>query len=188
MTVSITVSGESGGNPIEEVTDSGELSAGSASDAIDLYVRHDSAVWQITDCGFYLVRYVGTNYTGADTPDQDYADIIGWGDDTIALDPDAHGVSEDPDYGGFYLNMNHSGGFPTADWHPFRTGHGDSSQNAVVLSQDAINDTGSGWTPADGEIPFQGEAHIKVRWDIPQNVEDAGKLLIQLVMTYSYTS
>lgn len=185
MTVSITISGESGGNPIDEITDFGTYDPGNASDAADLYIRHDAAVWQITDCAFYLVRYVGSE---SGTPDQDFADIIGWGDATIALNPDAHGVSEDPDYGGFYLNMNHSGGFPTADWHPFYTGRGNSADNAVILSQNAVNDTGSGWTPTDGEIPFQGEAHIKVREDIPANVEDAGSMLIQLVMTYSYTS
>lgn len=199
MTVSVTISGQSASSPLAEVTDLGEFAPGNASDIVNLYIRHDAAVWQITDCAFYLVRYVGTAYTGDDSPDEDFATVIGWGDTTIALDPDANGVGPlpspgvvDSNYGGFYMNMNHQGNvssvLPPEDWHPFRTGYGDSPENAVVLSQDAINNLGSGWTPTDGEIPFQGEAHIQVRWDIPVSATDAGISFVQMVMAYSYTS
>lgn len=199
MTVSVTISTQSAGDPIEEVTDLGETAPSAASDIVNLYVRHDAAVWQITDCAFYLVRYVGSSYTGDASPDEDFSSVIGWGDTTIGLNPNANGVGPlsspgvtDPAYGGFYLNMNHTGNisgvFPPEDWHPFRTGYGDSPENAVILSQDAINNLGSGWTPADGEIPFQGEAHVQVRWDIPVSATDAGISFIQLVMAYSYTS
>jgi hypothetical protein len=200
MTVSVTISSQSQGDPLEEVTDFGEFSPGEASDLANLYIRHDAAVWQITDCGFYLVRYVGSQYpeSGGAGPDADFATVIGWGDNTIADNPAANGVESnppgitDPEYGGFYLNMNHQdnvgGKFPPVDWHPFYSGYGDSPENAVVLSQKAINNLGSGWIPADGEIPFQGEAHVQVRWDIPISASDAGISFIQLVMAYSYTS
>lgn len=195
MTVTVTISGESQGNPLEEVTDFGEVDPGTASDAVDLYIRHNAAVWQITDCAFYLVRYVGSSYTGLAGPDTDFSTVINWGNTTIGLDPDAHGAGPadppnhiDPEYGGMYLNMNHGSSFPIADWHPFYSGYGDSPENAIILSQDAINNTGSGWTPADGEIPFQGEAHVRIRWDIPSSASEAGISFVQLVMAYSYTS
>lgn len=203
MTVSVTISSTSSGNPVEEVTDFGEFGPGEASDVANLYIRHDAAVWQITDVAFYLVRYVGSQYPEDETvaagPDEDFSTVINWGDTTIGLNPNANGVGPlsapgitDPAYGGFYLNMNHQGGvsgvLPPEDWHPFHTGYGDSPENAVILSQEAINNLGSGWTPTDGEIPFQGEAHVQVRWDIPSNAADAGISFIQLVMAYSYTS
>ena len=197
MTVSVTISSQSAGNPLEEVTDLGEVAAGEASNFVNLYIRHDAAVWQITDCALYLVRYVGTDYPDeeGDGPDADFATTIGWGDTTIADNPNANGVGPlpspgitDPAYGGFYLNMNHVGGLPPDDWHPFRSGYGDSPENAVILLQESINNLGAGWTPTDGEIPFQGEAHIQVRWDIPVNATEASVNLIQLVMAYSYTS
>ena len=199
MTVTVTISGESQGNPLEEVTDFGEVAPGVASDNANLYIRHNAAVWQITDCAFYLVRYVGTQYdpSGAG-PDADFSTVIGWGNTTIGLNPAANGVGPltggvvDPAYGGFYLNMDHvhntGGVFPPLQWHPLYSGHGDSPENAVILSQDAINNLGSGWVPADGEIPFQGEAHVQVRWDIPVSASEAGINFIQLVMAYSYTS
>lgn len=199
MTVTVTISGESQGNPMEEVTDLGEVDPGTASDVVDLYIRHNAAVWQITDCAFYLVRYVGSSYTGDAGPDADFSTVVTWGNTTIGLNPDANGVGPldppgitDPEYGGLYLNMDHQhnvgGVFPPEEWHPFYSGHGDSPENAVILSQDAINNTGSGWTPADGEIPFQGEAHVQIRWDIPASASEAGISFVQLVMAYSYTS
>lgn len=202
MTVSITISGQSSGDPLEEVIALGEVQPGSASDVIDLYIRHDAVAWQITDCAFYLVRYTGLSYDsggGTGTPDADFSTVIGWGDTTIALNPNANGVGPlgsggitDPEYGGFYLNMDHAGNisnvFPPDEWHPLRSGYGDSPENAVILSQDAINNTGPSWTPTDGEIPYLGEAHVQVRWDLPVSLESAGTYFTQLVMTYSYTS
>jgi hypothetical protein len=186
MTVSLTISGESAGDPIAEVNDFGSFSPGAASDAIDLYIRHDAQSWEITDCAFYVVQYVGSSYTGDNDPNADYAEVLSWGDTSGAS---ANGVEiTDPSHGGFYMNMDHSGSFPDADWHPFRSTYGADASNAVELEQEAINNTGVGWTPVDGQIPLQGEAHIQMRWDIPDTVGNAGTKFVQLVMAYSYTS
>lgn len=179
MTVNITMASQSAGNQVEEVIDLGDVSPSNTSSTVDLYIRHDATNNAITDCSFYIVRYAGSDYTGANSPDDDYTEVIQWGDDSGASSTGG---------GGLYLNQNHSGSFPTADWHPFRSSFGSDPNNSIQLVQSAINNTGTGWTPTDGEIPVNGEAHIKTRWDIPLSASSAGIRFIQLVMAYSYTS
>lgn len=178
MTVSITMAGTTAGNQLSEVVDLGSLSPGDASAETDLYIRHDAENNPITDCAFYIIRYAGSDYTGS-SADDDYTEVLSWGDDS---GPGSTGG------GGLYMNQNHSGSFPTVDWHPYRSSYGSGPSSSIQLVQAAINDTGVGWTPTDGEVPVNGEAHIKTRWDIPATVSSAGIRFIQLVMAYSYTS
>lgn len=187
MTVSITMSNTTGGSQVEEVVDLGAKNPGMASDVTDLYIRHDALNNAITDCGFYIVRYSGSSYTGIADPDSDYDDVIDWGNFSGET---AHGIDidADADHGGLYINQNHTSSFPDASWHPFRTGYGSGYNNIIQLVQDSINIQPGSWTPIDGEIPKAGEAHIKIRWDVPQYASSAGAKFIQLVMAYSYTS
>jgi len=177
MTVSITMSGESGGLPLEEVQDVGSITPDEDSGVQELYIRHDAENFPITDCGFYVVRYAGTGYTGSD-PDADYAELLQWGDDS---GPVSHSG------GGLYLNQSHSTSFPTSDWYCFRSGYGADPNNAIQLLAAAINNPGVG-SAVDGEIPVQGEAHVQWRLDIPLTVSAAGTRFVQLIMAFSYTS
>lgn len=185
MTVNITISNQSGGDIPAEVVDLGNINPGFASDAYDLYIRHDALNFPITDCGFYVVRYVGSNYNGGEDPDTDYVEAIAWGDVSGA---GAHGViiDGDPTHGGFYLNQDHST-FSDNEWYVFRTGDGSDPSYIRELLASAINIG----TPVAGEIQVDGEAHVQVRWDIPNPLpsgSSAGTRLVQLVMAYSYTS
>lgn len=195
MTVNISIANTSSGDPLPEVVDLGQVSPGYATTAYDLYISHDAENFKITDCAFYLVRYTGSNYTGAEDPDTDYSELIAWGDTTNADDPSAHGVEidfpvNDNDHGGMYINQVHPT-FGDTDWNVIYTGYGSDANNSITLLQGAINDLGVGWTPADGEIPLNGEAHIQIRWDMPKNLpsgSSAGIRFVQMVMAYSYTS
>jgi hypothetical protein len=194
MTVNISISSTSGGDPLPEVVDLGQVSPGYATTAYDLYIRHDAENFKISDCAFYVVRYTGSNYTGAEDPDTDYSEIISWGDTTYADDPTANGVEidlpvNDNDHGGLYLNQVHPT-YDDAEWYVVHTGYGSDSNNSIQLLSTAINDVGTG-SAVDGEIPLNGEAHIQTRWDMPKNLpvgSNAGIRFIQMVMAYSYTS
>ena len=179
MTVSIIISGSSGGNQVSEVIDSGTVDPGDSSSVIDFYIRHDAENNPITDCGLYLAQYVGDDYTGVNGADNDYIEVLSWGDTSGPSSTEGEGL---------YFNQNHSGGFPTGSWSPFRSSYGSDPNNAIQLLQTAINNTGIGWTPTDGEIPVSGEAHIKCRWDVPLTASSAGARFVLLVMAYSYTS
>lgn len=195
MTVNISIASVSGGDPLPEVVDLGQVSPGYATTPYSLYIRHDATNFKITDCAFYIVRYTGSNYTGAEDPDTDYSEVLAWGNTTHADDPNANGVEIDVpvnnnDHGGLYINQVHPG-FGNTTWNVIRTGYGSDASNAIQLLQTAINNTGVGWTPTDGEIPLSGEAHIQSRWDFPKNLpsgSNAGIRFIQMVMAYSYTS
>jgi hypothetical protein len=168
MTVSITISETSGGDALAGTTSSGTVSAGSASTAQDLYIRHNASVNPITDCALYLVRMVGSGYLGSDA-DSDFTEIMDtWG----------------PAGGGFQYNTDQPS-FAVGNWTSFKTGHGDSD-NPVTLPTAAVNIG----TPAQiGDIPVSGEAHIQVRWSIPASVPaGAGYRAVSLVFAYSATS
>ncbi len=192
MTVSISIANTSGGDPLPEVVDLGQVSPGYATSAYDLYIRHDAESFAITDCVFYVVRYTGSNYTGAEDPDVDYSELIAWGDTTYADDPTANGVEIDTpvnnnNHGGLYMNQVQPA-FIDANWSVTRTGNGSNSSNSIELLQTAIN---IGSPTGDGEIPLNGEAHIQTRWDMPTPLpsgSNAGIRFIQMVMAYSYTS
>ena len=81
--------------------------------------------------------------------------------------------------------MNHSGGFPTANWQVFRTGGGDSLGTAFDLPVTAIS-TGAA---VGGEIAGGGgEAHIRWRIDILATATNTGIGYVDTLMYYSATS
>ena len=192
MTVSISIANTSGGDPLPEVVDLGSVAPGYATTAYDLYIRHDATSFKITDCAFYLVRYTGSSYTGAEDPDTDYSEVIAWGDTTHADDPTANGVEIDTpvnnnNHGGLYVNQIQSA-FLDANWSVIYTGSGSDANNSLQLLDDSIN---IGSPTADGEIPLNGESHIQMRWDMPTPLpsgSNAGIRFVMMVMAYSYTS
>lgn len=199
MTVTITMSNHSGGDQVEEVIDLGDKDPGNASPITDLFIRHDAVNNPITNCGFYIVRYAGEDYTGIADPDSDYAEVIAWGDYTG--DGNGLGAGGSDQEGGLFMNQDHLdrvtgdataadpyGKFPDSTWKAFNSNRGSGYNMPLILSEKAINIKPSTYTPVDGEIPQNGEAHVQIRWDIPSTASTAGARFIQLVMAYSYTS
>jgi len=199
MTVTITMANHSGGDQVEEVIDLGEKDPGLSSPLTDLFIRHDAINNPITNCGLYVVRYAGQDYTGINDPDSDYAEVIAWGDHTG--NGSGLGAGGSSDEGGFFINQNclgrttslataedPYGKFPDGSWKAFNTNRGPGYNMPYILAKEAINIKPTGYTPVDGEIPQNGEAHVQIRWDIPDYANTAGARFIQLVMAYSYTS
>jgi hypothetical protein len=185
MTVNITISDTSGGDSLADTVDQGIVTPGNDSDIQDLFIRHDAQVNPITDCAFYLQRYVGSSYLG-DNADDDFTEVMSWGDAAT---------------GGFMINQVIPGGWtegrpfwdsnppysdaPPDTWQVFKNGYGDIN-NQLILDEDSI----SVGTPAgDGVVPLAGEAHVQVKWNVPASVPaGAGYRAVTLVMAYSATS
>lgn len=175
MTVNITISGVSGSDSLADTVDMGTATPGTETSFQDLFIRHDANVNAITDCAWYLQRYVGTGYLG-DNVDEDFTEIMGWGD--LAT-------------GGFIINQVRPAGWTTGDQfleandQLFKNGYGDINSQ-LVLDQDSIN---IGTPAGDGIIPLAGEAHVQVRYSIPSAVANgAGYRAVLLVFAYSATS
>jgi len=175
MTVNLTISGVSGGDSLADTVDGGTVSPGSDTAFQDLFIRHDALVNPITDCAWYLQRYVGSSYLGDDA-DADLTEILGWGDSAL---------------GGFKINQVIPVGWTTGTQFTvgndqlFKNSYGDIN-NQLALSQNAIN---IGTPAGDGVIPLAGEAHVQIRCSIPSAVAGgAGNRAVTLVLAYSATS
>lgn len=173
MTVSIRYAASPGGTAYSLPESAGTLSPGDQSSVIDAYISHDG-IAKITGCAIYILPYSAGIYLGAETAQDDYDLLIGWGDNSY---PATSGE-------GLYINMNHSGGFPTGDWQVFRTGAGDSLGTAFSLPVEAIS-TG---TAVAGEIAPAGEAHVRWRLDVPATHTATGIGYIDTLMYYSASS
>lgn len=171
--VSLRIAPTASGTPFAIPEGMGTMAPGAASSALDLYISHDG-VAKIEDVKLYILPYAAGVYRGTRTAQDDFDDTIDWGDTSY---PAVSG-------GGLYLNMDHVGGF-AADYAVFRTGYGDSLANAITLDSDSLS-TGTG---VDGEIPALGEAHIKLRVDIPAGYTgSAGTMYVDLLIDYTSTS
>ena len=175
MTVNITFSDVSGGDSLSDTVDLGSVAPGNDSSYQDVFIRHDAIVNEITDCAWYLQRYVGSNYLG-DNEDDDLTELLSWGDASS---------------GGFIINqvipLSWSTGtqFDTSDDQLIKNGYGDIN-NQLILDEDSIN---IGTPSGDGVIPVAGEAHIQVRFKVPSSVPNgAGYRAATLVLAYSATS
>jgi hypothetical protein len=187
MAVSIIWSLSNGGEPIIDMLDHGNLSNGATCGATPLYIRHDGSN-NIVYVGLYIRPYSGT-YSGSFTAQQDLNEMITWGNS-----------DEEDGFGGFFVNMNATGGFPEASWptHDNKlvdlgggiiggfahcTGQGDSEGNAVELS------TVSGAAVA-GEIQpgSSPNVRIQVAIQVPVFEDTIGIRQWDQVLRYSYTS
>jgi len=175
MTVNITFANLSGGDSLSDTTDLGSTTPGNDTELQDVFIRHDALVNPITDCAWYLQRYVGSSYLG-DNEDDDLTEVMAWGDAAT---------------GGFIINQVIPGSWTIGDQFVvgndqiFKNGYGDIN-NQLILDEDSI----SVGTPAgDGVIPIAGEAHVQCRADIPASVPaGAGYRAVTLVFSYSATS
>ncbi len=173
MSVSIRYAPSPLGTPYSIPESFGDLSPGGTSEVINTYISHDGAN-KITGCSIYILPYSAGVYLGADTSQDDYDLLLGWGDTSY---PATSG-------GGLYVNMNHIGGFPDTDSVVFKTGIGDSLGTAIDLTANSIN---LGAAVA-GEIAAGGEAHIRWRLDVPALYAGSGIGYIDTLMYYSATS
>lgn len=175
MTVNITIAGTSGDDSLADTIDLGTVEPGNETGFQDFFIRHDAVTNPITDCAWYVTRYTGSSYLGED-PDDDYTEIMGWGDAAT---------------GGLIINQVIPGAWTVGDpFNPgddqvFKNGYGDID-NQLILDEDSIN---IGTPAGDGEIPVAGEAHVQVRASVPSvGVGSAGYRAMQLVLAYSATS
>jgi hypothetical protein len=180
MPVAITWSSTQGGSALSEPLSHGSIAAGNTLPAQQVYLRHDG-VNQITNCKFYVSQYSGA-YTGGATAAADIAEALAWGDGiTLAS------------FGGFQVNMDKAGGFPSGSWPTFSskqpsngsaffTGAGDSADNAILLSS-AMGLTSAGLlqtgTP---DVAFQCRVHI------PSDEGITGIRQFDQKLRYTYTS
>lgn len=185
-TVQVTYSTTNGGSAISSDIDGGNAANGAELTAQTIYVRHDGDN-SITSCKFFLAA-INERYLGAATADGDLAELLGWGDGTTAAA-----------FGGFFLNLNASGGFPSASWPTLadksvesglktvgdvcRTGVGDSASNGISLI------TNMGCT-ADETIQTGASPNVRFQCkvSIPSAEDTVGIRHVKLVLSYSYTS
>lgn len=174
MTVSVRFAQTTLGEPLALPVDAEELAPGDQSSIFDFYISHTGTA-KISLCKIYMLPYSSGVYHGTRTAQDDYDTVIGWGDTSY---PAVSG-------GGFYINLNNSGGFPLADYQVFRSGCGDSLAAAIDLPAAAINLGGA----VAGEIQAGGEAHVRCRLDIPAGyVGDTGVFYFDVLMYYVATS
>lgn len=178
MATSVTFSSATGGLAYSTPLDEGSIAPGGAATAQPIYIRHNGSD-PITDCKVYIQPYAGGAYAGTSTPQDDYEELLCWGDNS----PSSTSGS------GVYVSVDHLGGVGT--FANATTTRGSSASNAIALTEDSI-DTG---TPAgDGVIPDGAEAKVFVRVDVPTTVScgggpsvapDAGLRQFDFVMDYT---
>lgn len=179
--VAITWSLTNGGTGLTDTQDHGNTSNGLTTTAIEFFVRHDGSN-SITGCKLYIREYSGT-YTGDATAAADIAEILSWGD-----------ASTSSTFGGFQINMDAVGGYPSASWPTYisktptngyvcKTGTADSEGNAVTITT-ATGATASGTIQA-GASP---NVRFKCRIQVPTAEDTIGLRLFESVLVYTYTS
>ena len=179
MTVSITYSSAVSGDAVTEPINEGNVHHGVITTARELCVRHDSIV-AITNCKFYLTRVSDSDYAGDFSPMEDLMKLLEWGDATTA-----------GSFGGFQINMDRNGSFPTwstvttksgTGFNVFRTGVGDTRANGITLPTVMGLDT-AGIIPAglSNNISFQ------MRIQTPSDEDELGIRHVDLLIDFDYT-
>ncbi len=173
MAVNITTSNTLGGNAFSDVVDLGSLEPNETiSNALDIFITHDSLANDIEDCVLYIYRYSGpgVSYQG-DDEDEDISYILDWGSENA-------GVS---------MCMDHTGWTPGSElagtWEYLT-----SSDGAVGTPRTLSEDSIVGTPGASGEIPQGETAHIQIKLKIPDAPGTTGYKAFSLVFAYSEVS
>jgi hypothetical protein len=150
--------------------------AGTAATAKNIYISHTGA-FEITGCSLFIAPYTGAAYTGSAGQDEDYNEIIGWGD-TYYNGGGTPGIK-----GGFQVSQDDGSNYTI-----LRTGAGSYSTPLGLLA------TTEG-SASDGKIdiytaahPTHGEAHILVNIFIPSTETTTGLRFVDFGLKYTYTS
>lgn len=184
MAITITFSSTNGGANFSGPVNYGNTSNGQITPDQVIYIRHNG-VNPITGCGLYLDSSDPLSYAGDFTALDDKIEILGWGDS-----------GSNAAYGGYQLNLNATGSFPTPSWPTFfnkttpdtfgitlRSGIGDSSVNLILLP--TVTGATSPGTIANGSTP---NVRFKARLAIPQSTVTVGVRQFKLKLVYNYTS
>ena len=181
-TVNLTWSYDDGGNAISDYVDHGNVGNGNSTPGQKVFVRHDGEN-EITGVGFFIREFTGT-YNGDATSNADIIELLGWGDQNTAAA-----------FGGImtHWGADESGEF-SSNWPAYddkaplsasvyRTGVGDSAQNAITLptTTGALNE---GQVDA-GDTPG---VRFLMRATVPSDEDTVGERLFDHVAKYSYTS
>lgn len=186
MSVQIIWSLTNGGPALDEPLNHGDNSVSNTLGPTTVFVRH-TGLNPITNCSIYVRAFAATTYSGDALPIDDYNELIGWGDASLA-----------PDFGGLQLNQNAVGGFPPASWPVFptkdtidgfgrtvRTGVGDADANAIQIKKETYSAGGT-----DGEIPTGVAPNVRfqARLLIPTNENVPGVRQFETVLKFTFTS
>lgn len=186
MSVNVIWSFTNGGVAISSTVDHGNSSNGEITTGLEIHLRHDG-VFNITNCGLYIRAFSGS-YTGDATAVGDLAELLEWGGASLS------------NYGGFQINQDAQGAFPSSGWpiatapgvnvsgsettyNTHRTGIGDSEANAITL----LSETGA---TSDGTIQpgTSPNVRFKVRVEVPSTEDTLGVRQWDHVLTYDFTS
>jgi hypothetical protein len=179
-----------GGSAVTPLLDHGQDANGQILDlGSAIFLEHDGAN-PITACKFYLAAKSGV-YGGDSSAANDYNEMIAWGDSLAAGGP-----AETAEFGGFQINMNKTGGFPSGSWpthaaktptsgSAFYTGVGDTVANGISL----VTAMGAGVTStgviAIGTSP---DASFRARIQIPTDEGTPGVRQFDQKLRFTYTS
>jgi len=168
-----------------DLADPVDLTSGVAGDntpVSGIYVRHNGTN-PIKNARYYISP-VTSGYAGAATAQEDYDEMLAWGDSVVS-----------GDYGGVQVNMDVSDGSPGA-WptvsgkdpdssYTVRTGFGDSAANGLMLSPNMSTEmSAAGIVP--GGITNWPLYQIRVR--VPTNEGDTGLRHVSQKLQFTYTS
>ena len=172
----------SGGAAVESFNH-GSKANGELTIVKEVFVRHDGDS-AITNAGFFVRQFSG-NYAGSATASADFTELLDWGDD-----------STEAGFGGVQLNMDAINSYPTAGWSTYddkdptygftvRTGQGDSESNAITVSKNTYNTSGT-----DGQIEAGSTPNVrfKMRVQIPEDEDTLGIRQFEVMLAYTATS
>ena len=186
MTVIVTWSSTNGGSSLNNDLDHGGAGNNAETPVETIYLRHNGNN-SITDCKL-LISSINERYDGDFTAVGDLEEVIGWGDAAVAAS-----------FGGLFLNLNATGGFPAASWPTFavksvtsgvkvvgavcRTGVGDLASTGLSL----ITEMGC---TIDGELQSGTAPNVRFqsKFFFPQDEDTEGERHIKQVLAYDYTS
>lgn len=185
MSITITWSQTSGGDPITDPLNHGDVQADDEGVAQTVYIKHDGDN-PLTDVGLYI-RQCTAMYTGSFSPLSDFKEILSWGDET-----------EEDDFGGFLINFLAKESFPSRGWATYsnkdvkvgsvwegtvhRTGVGDTIDNAILLPT-------STHASAEGELQNGATTvHFQVKVKVPKNETEIGYRQWDQILRFNYTS
>lgn len=187
MSVQLTWSSSNGGSTLADDLSLGSVANGVLTAVQTLYIRHDGA-FAITNAGLFIRQYSG-DYSGSSTAEDDFAELMSWGDTDVAAD-----------FGGFMLNLDAAASFP-AGWWPTGPAAKDISSGGKIVgtvcrsiyggdSLHAVPVITNMGCSADGQIQAGSAPNVRLgcRVFVPTSESATGFRLAELVLAYDYTS
>jgi len=173
---------DSGGTSLTDPIPLGSVASDAEGSAVTVYIRHNGTN-PIKNARLYIAP-VASGYAGDATAQEDYDEMLAWGDSVVS-----------GDYGGIQVNMDVSDGSP-GSWPAYddkdpdssytvRTGFGDTANNGLILSPNMSTEMSS-----PGIVPpsMTNWPAMQVRVRVPTNEGDVGIRHISQKLRFTYTS